>query len=234
MAGINPTDGNTGDVSSTGSLNFQQQITTTKKYINCIYNMGQDGSGGGYNDPAQIDTRYEKNVLSDFLGQFKTWFNREKENLTQEQINEAEALIAEQEEVLENCITEDDQNWWGGNPAPTPTVHKLSPTEPEVISNTPLAESEWRTPEGPHAAGTVMRTVKKEDGSYYEEYKNPDTGRTYIAYDAEGNRTGASWNALINGVERPTRKEFVNPDGSVTAVNIEYDDSGNILKEYYD
>ena len=100
---------------------------------------------------------------------------------------------------------------------------------------TNASESEWHTPtKGAYTQGTVMRTVKKEDGSYYEEYKNPDTGRTYISYDANGNRTGGSWNTIINGTEYPTRKEWTDSEGNYRAINIVYDEQGNVLKEYGD
>lgn len=100
---------------------------------------------------------------------------------------------------------------------------------------TNASESEWHTPtKGSYTQGTVMRTVRNDDGSYYEEYKNPDTGRTYISYDAKGNRTGGTWNTIINGTEYPTRKEWTDSEGNYRAVNIVYDEQGNVLKEYGD
>ena len=109
----------------------------------------------------------------------------------------------------------------------------LSPPGANKLTN--VSENEWHTPtKGSYTQGTVMRTVRNDDGSYYEEYKNPDTGRTYISYDASGNRTGGSWNTIINGTEYPTRKEWTDSEGNYRAINIVYDEQGNVLKEYGD
>ena len=230
MVSVNPAD-NTGGVNDSRGTAFKKMIAQQKEYINCIYNFGGDG-----NDPTKIDSRHEKESLASHLSQLKTWFNGVKEKFSSEEIKEVETLIAEQEKVLENCITEDDQDWWAGNF--TPTEKKETPKEKKVTRTEPKAaqaESEWKTPEkGTYSAGTVMKTVKNEDGSYYEEYKNLDTGRTYISYDANGNRTGASWNTVINGTEYPTRKEWTDSEGKLQHINIEYDKQGNIVREYKD
>lgn len=126
-------------------------------------------------------------------------------------------------------------------PAAPQQLQKLIQEQEDVLENytnenklTNASESEWHTPTVSHTRGTVMRTVRNDDGSYYEEYKNPDTGRTYISYDAKGNRTGGSWNTIINGTEYPTRKEWTDSEGNYRAVNIVYDEQGNVLKEYGD
>ena len=53
-------------------------------------------------------------------------------------------------------------------------------------------------------------------------------------YNANGNRTGGSWNTIINGTEYPTRKEWIDSEGNYKAINIVYDEQGNVLKEYGD
>ena len=195
---------NTGTTKDSGIKNFRQQMDVTKEYLNSIY-----ASGGEGNDSTKIDTQLEAFSLDNYLNSLKEFYNKIKEKVTPAEAQELQKLIQEQEDVLENYTNE----------------NKL----------TNISESEWHTPtKGSHTQGTVMRTVRNDDGSYYEEYKNPDTGRTYISYDAKGNRTGGSWNTIINGTEYPTRKEWTDSEGNYRAVNIVYDEQGNVLKEYGD